>query len=80
VIHAIKADAEAIRQSKAVEITGIPFVPYEGTSMLSTAWAFPCLVHWVVGDEVKGWNNLMPFDQRPSGLQNSHRVHLRSPS
>jgi hypothetical protein len=80
VIHAIKADAEAIRQSKAVEVTGIPPVPYEGTSMLSTAWAFPCLVHWVVGDEVKSWNNLMPFDQRPLGLQNSHRVHLRSPS
>ena len=79
VIHAIETDAEAIRQSKAVEVTGIPPVPYEGTSMLGTAWAFPCLVRWILGDEVKGWNNLMPFDKRPSGLQNSHRVHLRTP-
>jgi hypothetical protein len=79
VIHAIKADAKAIRQSKAVEVTGIPPVPYEGTSQLNTGWAFPCLARWVVGDEVKGWNNLMRFDQRPSGLQNSHRIHLRPP-
>jgi len=75
VIHAIKTDAEAIRQSKAVEVTGIPPVPYEAISQLSTAWAFPCLVRWVVGEnDVKGWNNLMRNEDRPSALQNSHRI------
>lgn len=78
VIETIRMDADAIRQSRAVEITGIPPVPYKAISQLGTAWAFPCLVRWTVGEnDVTGWNNLMKFEDRPSGLQSSHRIHLQ---
>jgi len=78
VIQTIRMDADAIRQSRAVEISGIPPIPYKAISQLGTAWAFPCLVRWTVGEnDVRGWNNLMKFEDRPSGLQSSHRIHLQ---
>lgn len=65
VMHAIKADAEAIRAAGAVEMTGIPRIPYQSISQIDNAWAFPCLVRWVVGNgDVHAWNNLMRPDDR----------------
>lgn len=82
VTRAILADAEAIRALKVVEVTGIPPIPYKAISQIDNSWAFPCLVRWVLDDkdkEVQGWNNLMRFEDRPSGIQSIHRVRLQPP-
>jgi hypothetical protein len=74
----IEADAEAIRSAGALEVTGIPAMPYRAISQIDNAWAFPCLVRWVVRDnEVQAWNNLMGSEDRPNGVPNSHRIHWR---
>jgi hypothetical protein len=78
VVHALQTDAATIRQVGAVEVTGIPLVPYQGISMLSTGWAFPCLVRWVIGDGVRGWNNLMRLEDRPPGVSKWHRIRVQS--
>ena len=78
VILAIEANAKSIRSAGALEMTGIPPVPYKAISQMDNGWAFPCLVRWVVGDsEVQAWNNLMWSEERPYGPLNSHRIHWR---
>lgn len=77
-IGTIEADAGAIRSAGALEVTGIPANPYRSISQIDNAWAFPCLVRWVVKDsEVRAWNNLMSSENRPYGFPNSHRIHWR---
>jgi hypothetical protein len=77
VIGALEANAMAIRQVGAVEVIGIPSVPYAGISMLNTGWAFPCLVRWVVGDEVKSWNNLMRPEERAAGVRKWYAIRVQ---
>jgi hypothetical protein len=70
-------DAELIRASKAVEVLGIPPVPYKEISQLGDGWPFPCLVRWVVDDsEVQAWNNLM-WSEKPQLASPNHRIYLR---
>lgn len=77
-IVAIKDDADAIRSVGALEVTGIPAMPYKAISQIDNAWAFPCLVRWVVKDnKVQAWNNLMLPEDRPNGFPNNHRIHWR---
>ena len=77
IIEVVKANAELIRASKRVEVTGIPVVPYRAISMLDYDWAFPCLVRWVTGsEEVRAWNNLMSIDKRPLGSEVVTRIRL----
>jgi len=75
VIHQIEADTAAIGAAGALEMTGIPAMPYKAISQIDNAWAFPCLVHWVVGDSnVQAWNNLMWSEDKPYAPPNSHRI------
>ncbi len=77
-IGSIEADTEAIRSTGALEVTGIPEMPYSAISQIDNAWAFPCLVRWVVKDsKVRAWNNLMWSEGQPYGLPNSHRIYWR---
>jgi hypothetical protein len=74
-IRAVNADAAPIREAGSVQVTGIPAAPYASTSMLGNAWAFPCLVRWVLGDgEVSAWNNLMPSGARTPAIGRGHRI------
>lgn len=78
VIHQIEANAETLRAAGALEMTGIPAMPYKAISQIDNAWAFPCLVRWVVKDDkVRAWNNLMSPENRPYGFPNSHHIHWR---
>jgi hypothetical protein len=75
VIHTIDANAESIRAAGALEMTGIPIMPYKAISQIDNGWAFPCLVRWVVGDaEVRAWNNLMPTKARRDLPLHSHQI------
>jgi hypothetical protein len=77
-IRTIEADAEDIRSAGALEVTGIPAMPYRSISQINNAWAFPCLVRWVVKDnKVRAWNNLMSPENRTYGFPDSHRIHWR---
>lgn len=79
VIGLLQTHADAIRDARAVEIVGIPTNPYQGSSQLNSAWAFPCLTRWVVGDDVKGWNNLMHSGTRAEGFERSVRLRVPEP-
>lgn len=77
-IGTIEADAESIRSSGALDVTGIPERPYSAIAQLDNAWAFPCLVRWVVRDHtVHAWNNLMRPENRRDGASDSHRIDWR---
>jgi hypothetical protein len=75
VIRQIEANAGNVRAAGALKMTGIPATPYKAISQIDNAWAFPCLVRWVVGDsEVQAWNNLMGSEENPYAPPNSHRI------
>lgn len=77
-IGAIEAEAESIRSAGALEVTGIPAMPYKSISQIDNTWAFPCLVRWVVQDsKVQARNNLMGSENRPNDFPDSHRIHWR---
>lgn len=74
-IVAIETDADAIRRAGTVQMAGIPSNPYKAIAQIDNAWAFPCLVRWVVADgEVKAWNNLMRPEGRPSTGMGAHSL------
>lgn len=75
-IGAIEAEAESIRTVGALEVTGIPTIPYKSISQIDNTWAFPCLVRWVIQDnKVQARNNLMGSENRPNDFPDSHRIH-----
>jgi hypothetical protein len=77
-IREVQDDTELIRASKAVEVLGIPAVPYKAISQLGDGWPFPCLVRWVVDDsEVRAWNNLMLSEKPWLFSPDNHRIYLR---
>jgi hypothetical protein len=77
-IAAVEAESDAIRKAGAVQLSGIPSNPYKAIAQIDNAWAFPCLVRWVVSDgEVKAWNNLMRAEDRQSASQGAHRIDWR---
>jgi hypothetical protein len=78
VIHAVETDAASIRAAGALEMTGIPAMPYKAISQIDNSWAFPCLVRWVLGDnEVRAWNNLMRSADRLDASTRIHRIVLQ---